>query len=1061
MDEPIRVFTVIRHPRKPGSARQHPHRSFALTTRHADAVAVAIRQKHSHQRGAEPTNGCAPLLTSSATGLVSLSKDDIGLGQEHNKASQQFAYLGAPDEATPDFEQEQCLDGRGDLGQYLRVRVTTVRRMGSGRKITPREILLSVTLPQLRPIIESCQIQPKQSPQPSILEALGLQQLQKTDLSPQPEAITAKPPPNIEDLIKISLDVAMSRQESASDAQKTPASRRVNGQPSTMAFAQPNRLTDAQTPAQGCAAGLSLTARSLHQRSALFARTPIEGVPERFSWSGTRGNVVAGAAKLTPQDSRQQETCNISNEVTPMEGVPERLLKRRRLSLLPQMQLPRAAVFASSGGAASRSPNAAGPKSAAFEERSGLGPAVAGAATSERLADDGSSHVLEATYDFTGAVSAAFEQLQAIACSTTADATAACAHGSSPVDHKAAETDMDICAGGFPATNTKEDVEQEDLIAAARFALQRLEELACITTPDAVETEAAVRIVSLPSPSIHSEPSGVSNQGTPADVKIRRLANAVEAAVHQATEKMRGLPRAAAQSLLRSGLPPHPPSVARRVAACVSPGGHPIGSCTRAMESTDQKDVSEGQPGSADIIHRARIGALQFQSRTPSPMGGFHWSPKLQEPEPKLASGSTNGEDMVTPPIGATQVYFAGSFTAPAAIATSATPGSDAKCRATAVKPSPIETATSPFQTCDHQPAPAAAFAFPFSSDNRSGTEESEESAGARLARGHEMRTGQSCDRSRNYSKDESPARSDNHSSQECGDGDTGSSSSDSEGQNGGPSPMQSSSHNTEQASGDSMGRCEGEGAETSGGESPESSRDESSGEESSETSGDGPEQISSGRSPSARGANKAMACTPAGAHHQGAAGDGVPSGGADVDEPESAKLLASALRHDYDRWEAEDDDLAAEVLDLPELSEDPEQPLPPKAASQGLTKSAGMQGAAGKSSLSAGAQQQQPPVASAPRAAVSKPKRLAADVSAPAAAAKRATAAAGSDGQGTSKDPASQRDCYGRRKSLVAPNIGLIVNEDGTRRSTRTRVRPLEYWRGEGKSYGRDHKSE
>ncbi|GIL68456.1 hypothetical protein Vafri_21726 [Volvox africanus] len=1068
MDDPIRIFTVIRHPRKPGSGRQHPHRSFTLTTRHAEAVAVAIRQKYSHQRGAEPANDCAPLVTSSATGLVSPPKVD-NLCQEHNKAPQQFAAPGAPDEATPTFEQEKCLDDRAGLGQYLRLRVPTVRRMGSGRKITPREFPLSVTLPKLRQTIASAQIQPKQSPGPSTLEALGLQQLQPTDLSPQPEATTTKPLPNIEDLIKISLDLAMSREESAIDAQKTPASQHGNGQPRTMAFAQLNRLTDAHTPARGCAAGPSLLARSLHHRSALYARTPIEGVPERFPWWGTPGNVVTGAAKLTPPDSRQQETCSKSKDVTPVEGVPERLFKRRRLSLLPQMQLQTA--VASSGGAASRSPNAPGPKSVAFGEHSRLGTGVVGAATGERLAEDGSFRAVEATYGSTGAVSAAFEQPQAIACSTAAAATAACSHGISPGDHKAPETCMDICAGGFPTRNyTKEDAEQEDLTAAAAAAsaaalsaLRRLQELAC--APDAVETEAAVRIVSLPSPSVHSEPSGVSNQGTPAAVKIKRLASAVEAAVHQVTETLRDLPRAEAQSLLRSGLPPHSSSVARRLAACVSPSGNPIGSCARAMESGDQRDLSEGQPGSADIIHRARIDALQFPSRTPSPMGGFRWSPNLRDPEPQLASGHTNGEDMVTPPIGATQVYFAGSFTAPAAIATSTTPGSNAKYRATAVKPSLVEAATSPFQTRDHEPAADAASAFPFSADNRSGTEESEESAGARMAQGHEISPGQSCDRSQDYSKDESPASSDNHSSQECGDGDAGSSSGDSEGLNGVP-PTQSSSHNTEQASGDSMGRCEAEGAETSGGEIPESSRDESSGDENPESSGDEssgdenpescghcPEQISSDRSPHARDENRAIACTPAGAHHQDAACNGVLPGGPDVGEPEPDKLLASALRHDYDRWEAEDDDMAAEVVDLPELSDDPEQPLPPKAASQGLTKSAGMQGAAGKSRQSAGAQQRQALTTTAAGAAVSKPKRS-------AGAAQMATAAAGSDGQGTSKDRASQRDSYGRRKSLVAPNIGLVVDENGSRRSTRTRVRPLEYWRGEGKSYGRDHKT-
>ncbi len=37
----------------------------------------------------------------------------------------------------------------------------------------------------------------------------------------------------------------------------------------------------------------------------------------------------------------------------------------------------------------------------------------------------------------------------------------------------------------------------------------------------------------------------------------------------------------------------------------------------------------------------------------------------------------------------------------------------------------------------------------------------------------------------------------------------------------------------------------------------------------------------------------------------------------------------------------------------------------------------------------------------------------------------------------------------------------GLTIDEGGTRRSTRSRVRPLEYWRGEAKTYNRTHNSE
>ncbi|GIM12959.1 hypothetical protein Vretimale_16150 [Volvox reticuliferus] len=952
--------------------------------------------------------------------------------------------------------------------------------MGSGRNITPREFPLSVTLPPLRRTVASSPMQPKQSTEPSTSGALELQQLQPTGLPSQLEAATAMPLtlriPSIEDLIAIALELGTPRREAASGAQKAPASQHesalcmdvrrsggasqhINTQLRTAGLAGQSRLADAQTPVPECAAGPSRIARSLQQRPELYACTPIEGVPERISWSRTPGNVVAGTAKLMPQDSRQQRTFSISKDVTPVEGVPERLLKRRRVSLVPQMQLPLAAAYTSSGGGAYGSLGGARTQPTAFKEGSGLRPGVVGATeeskTDEHLAEDGDPRAVEAAYDFTGAVSAALEQLQAIACSTAADAdaTAACSHGISSGDAKPEDTGTDICAGEFPIRNdVPEDAEQEDFAAAAsaaaRSALERLQALAYVTAPDALENEATVRNVSHTSPSIRSEPSGASTQCTPAAVKIKRLAIAVEEMVHQVTETLKGLPSAVAHSLLPSGLPPHPPSVARHLAASASAKGPTDGSCGRVTASADQTYAPDGQPGSADIIHRARIGALAFPSRTPSPMGGVRWPPILQGPEPQLASGCTNGEDMFTPPIGGTQVYLAGDFTTPAAIAAGATRCASAKLRATAAGPSLVETATSPFQIGD-LPTPAAASASPFSADDRCGTEESEESAGAMLREGHEISPGQHCGGSPDYSNDGLAGHGDNQSAQQCGGEDEGLSTSDSEERNGGGSPTQSSSLSSEQVSGDTMGQSEGESAETSGDESPESS-------------GDSPEHIRDDRSPGARGANGAIGlATPAGLHHLSVTGDGVPPRSAGVHEPEPTKILASVLRHDYDRWDAEDDDLAAEVvMSLPELPDEPEQPLPPKAASQGLAKSANTQGSAGKSSQSAAAQQQRAPATTAPGTGVSEPTRLAAEASASAAAAQRPAAAAGSPGHRTSKGRVSKREycALGRRKSLVAANIGLVIDEKGTRRSTRTRVRPLEYWRGEGKSYGRDY---
>ena len=49
-------------------------------------------------------------------------------------------------------------------------------------------------------------------------------------------------------------------------------------------------------------------------------------------------------------------------------------------------------------------------------------------------------------------------------------------------------------------------------------------------------------------------------------------------------------------------------------------------------------------------------------------------------------------------------------------------------------------------------------------------------------------------------------------------------------------------------------------------------------------------------------------------------------------------------------------------------------------------------------------------------------------------------------------------RAAFANRKSLAA--AGLAVQDGGARRSTRDRMRPLEYWRNETKAYGRTHRS-
>jgi hypothetical protein len=49
--------------------------------------------------------------------------------------------------------------------------------------------------------------------------------------------------------------------------------------------------------------------------------------------------------------------------------------------------------------------------------------------------------------------------------------------------------------------------------------------------------------------------------------------------------------------------------------------------------------------------------------------------------------------------------------------------------------------------------------------------------------------------------------------------------------------------------------------------------------------------------------------------------------------------------------------------------------------------------------------------------------------------------------------------DCLAKHVSHTG--AGLILEEDtGTRRSSRSRIRPLQYWRNEHKQYGREHRT-
>ncbi|KAG2446826.1 hypothetical protein HYH02_008386 [Chlamydomonas schloesseri] len=62
----------------------------------------------------------------------------------------------------------------------------------------------------------------------------------------------------------------------------------------------------------------------------------------------------------------------------------------------------------------------------------------------------------------------------------------------------------------------------------------------------------------------------------------------------------------------------------------------------------------------------------------------------------------------------------------------------------------------------------------------------------------------------------------------------------------------------------------------------------------------------------------------------------------------------------------------------------------------------------------------------------------------------------AGHSSRRAAEEHVKERQFVQGRKSLAGN--GLTIDEGGTRRSTRSRVRPLEYWRGEAKTYNRTH---
>ncbi|GLC48564.1 hypothetical protein PLESTB_000111700 [Pleodorina starrii] len=557
--------------------------------------------------------------------------------------------------------------------------------MGSGRTTTPRPFVLNVVLPPLRGSIEPPEPQLPHAPEPE-------QQQQSSEPTTQPadectatgsQSCLFQPPPvrspHLKDLYFLTSEWAMARElmPCAATAAATPQRpgdadlQNAGSMPSpatlqpgsAVAAAQHGALTAARTPMPPRNAGMSpLAAAALQQCSPWHAVTPMEGVPERFFWPGSARRAVA---MPRPAGSPGSDTCSTSG--TPIEGVPERLTKRRvslgelqghakrrRCSMLPPTYWPLAAVentpraMNRPADSAAKSPGhdwkAGGPQHGDREPRGAGTPAVA---------DEECERP-----DLTLSPSKA----------ALAGAAAKVPAADSPAEDRslAAAGSAEDPAGGEPRAR---NLEQEHMTAAdiaaaasaaARAALARLQALVTPAPSHTSRSEAAAPSASRGSVSRGSVSRGSAFIGisdlspcsnTPAVVKIQNLALTAADAVQRVEQLLRRAPSTSeAQSLCRSGLPPRPPSVAGLLAAKAAAAGTQAVSVARDVANSAQRRVSFGldeQPGSASLIHRAAPDALVFPSRTPSPMFGFKWMPPPQLPPAELAAAL--GAAAVTP----------------------------------------------------------------------------------------------------------------------------------------------------------------------------------------------------------------------------------------------------------------------------------------------------------------------------------------------------------------------------------------------------------------------------
>ncbi|GFR49508.1 hypothetical protein Agub_g11548 [Astrephomene gubernaculifera] len=1124
MEDTTNAFRLARQPRKPGSGWQPRPRAFPLTINLTGISVGKRRRllaniKPSHKA---PENGVALPSRQAASperGLLVRPASPIQPMQPSPVEPTQPAKAVAPEEDAPIAVSVQQVFVPSE-SRAQRVFVALGLKPGSGRRVQPRSYTLSFKPPPPPPPpspppppvpAQRAAASPLPSPSPGPSPSVCATPAPNASVPCALQDASSPFMPQLEDLYTLAMEIAASRPnafkpasaahamlgvgDSAAEASTSyGATASADGVGSAAGLEQPEvvpqSLLPARTPAPNRCAALSPLSWFLRSTPARSYMTPVEGVPEKPlertcaarvegapvpSPAATYGTPIEGVPErlLLPGSALRVKDAGPATRpgacssaflgMTPVEGVPERMLKR------PRLHSPESARRAAGGGG-----------------RCGLGPmgswqGPVACGIQQAQADQSAPGPLEGADGGEDEGCAALGQDAAgIGCDTVP-----CGDEGVPITGPAlAECSA---APDPPPDLTVSDVAAA-AIAATRIVLLRLQPEADAEPsggPPEQPVDLAPERAVAPhaSTSVAQEPSPTPSNGTPAVVKINNVAAAVANAVRRATEAMGGPPSCRASQPLRGALPPRPPSTTGHGSVAAN---RPLIACSRdsaAFAARHHRTPSEadGARGLEDLIHRAPPGALIFPSRTPSPMGGCRRALVALEPGPQLDAGTAAGVAMVTPTLAG----------AAAALAAGGAPAADASPASSAATPGVTGQSMEPPRQV-HEARGASSGPHIWNGRRASG-----HAAAASIATEAEEVSGSASDgvddNGQDWQADDDPhdglydagvAMADNGNDQEdhrdsepvssSEDGDAGSDDGDSQdeqedahaaaadepasssedgdaGSDDGDSEDEqdadhaavadqpaSSSEGGDAGSDDDGSEDEHENAQVAAASPPVSS---SEGGDAGSDDGDSEDERNRDHAAAADiDDSKPDAGDIGGMDDADAAEDSILSNGADAggsemarSDPEDSPRRADhggngneAPEPDSMMYQGNDEDTDDDVAMKEEVRALPEEPETAPRGSNGNDvhdKDAGKGAPAGE----------QPGA----RAAASKTAR-----------GKRAANRPAVDEGRRAAD----------RKSLAG--AGLVVDDVGVRRSTRNRVRPLEYWRGEVKSYGRDHKS-